>query len=56
MTKISTPSHSSTEVVTLEVREAAVAPRRSTLERIRQVARAYTMLSTTHPVGGMILN
>ncbi len=56
MTKISTPSHSSTGGATLEVREPAAAPRRSTLERIRQVARAYTMLSSTLPVGGMILN
>ncbi len=31
-------------------------PARITIERIRQVARAYTCLNNTIPVGGIILN
>lgn len=58
MTKTSTPlSPTSSTTASAATQQRVYGPRRSTLERIRQVARAYSSITTVSvPVGGMMLN
>ena len=56
MTKTSTPELSFPVAARCQRPTAQQGPKRTTLERIRQVARAYTCLATGIPCGGMVLN
>ncbi|MCI9285023.1 MAG: hypothetical protein HFJ91_04350 [Muribaculaceae bacterium] len=59
MDKNSTPSTSTNHVTALSHRThlaAPARPRRATLDRIRQFARAYTCMPAPAGLGGMVMN